>query len=142
MFPSLFENLDVQNFHCEIYEFAKHHKVPFPSSESRSMSLFSTIHFDIWGPYNIPNISGAKGFVIFIDDCTRMTWVFLIKRKSDVSHILLNFTAMIKKQFGLSLRDLGLIMLETTLIRIYHNTLTKELSSIILCKHSPTEWFG
>jgi hypothetical protein len=70
MFPSLFKNLDVEQFHCEICEFAKHHRVPFPISDSRSVSPFTIIHSDIWGPYNIPNISGAKGFVTFIDDCT------------------------------------------------------------------------
>ena len=70
MFPYLFKNLDVEQFHCEICEFAKHHRVPFPISDSRYVSPFTIIHSDIWGLYNIPKISGAKGFVIFIDDCT------------------------------------------------------------------------
>jgi len=104
MFPSLFKNLDVEQFHCEICEFAKHHRVPFPTSDSRSVSPFTIIHSDIWGPYNIPNISGAKGFVTFINDCTRMTWVYLVKRKSDVSRILPNFTNMIRNQFRVSIK--------------------------------------
>jgi hypothetical protein len=106
MFPSLFKNLNVEQFHCEICEFAKHHRVPFPISDSRSMSPFHIIHSDIWGPYNVPNISGAKGFVTFIDDCTRMTWVYLLKRKADVSHIFPNFTKMIKNQFGVSIKGI------------------------------------
>jgi len=104
MFPSLFKNLDVEQFHCEICEFTKHHRVSFPISDSRYVSPFTIIHSDIWGPYNIPNISKAKGFVTFIDDCTRMTWVYLLKRKSDVSHILPNFTNMIRNQFGVSIK--------------------------------------
>jgi len=79
MFPSLFKNLDVEQFHCEICEFAKHHRMLFPISDSRSMSQFTIIHSDIWGSYNISNISGAKGFVTFIDDCTRMTWFTFLK---------------------------------------------------------------
>jgi len=47
MFPSLFTNLNVEQFHCEICEFAKHHRVPFLISDSRSMSLFHIIHSDI-----------------------------------------------------------------------------------------------
>ena len=78
------------------------------------------------GPCNIPNISGAKGFVTFIDDCTQMTWVYLLKRKSDVSHILPNFTNMIRNQFGVSIKGLELIKLGTTLIRFYHHTLKKK----------------
>ena len=73
MFPSLFKNIDVESFHCEVCEFAKHHKVSFPLSNTGSLSPFSLIHSDIWGPSRISNISGAKGFVTFIDDCTRMT---------------------------------------------------------------------
>ncbi|PRQ20262.1 putative RNA-directed DNA polymerase [Rosa chinensis] len=33
------------------------------------------IHSDVWGPAKIPSLSGARYFVTFIDDCTRMTWV-------------------------------------------------------------------
>jgi hypothetical protein len=57
-------------------------------------------------PYNVPNISGVKGFITFIDDCTRMTWVYLLKRKADVSHIFPNFTKMIKNQFGVSIKGI------------------------------------
>jgi len=96
MLPSLFKNLDVEQFHREICEFTKHHKILFLISDSRSVSPFTIIHSDIRGPYNIPNISGAKGFATFIDDCTRMPWVYLLKRKSDVSHILPNFTNIIR----------------------------------------------
>jgi hypothetical protein len=106
MFPSLLKNLNVEQFHCEICEFAKHHRVPFPISDSRSMSPFHIIHSDIWGPYNVPNISGAKGFVTFIDDCTRMTGVYLLKRKADVSHIFPNFTKMLKNQFRVSIKGI------------------------------------
>jgi len=33
-----------------------------------------------------------------------MTWVYLLKRKSDVSHILLNFTNMIRNQFRVNIK--------------------------------------
>jgi hypothetical protein len=47
MFLSLFKNLDVEQFHCEICEFAKHHRVPFPISDSRFVSPFTIIHSNI-----------------------------------------------------------------------------------------------
>ena len=47
MFPSLFKNIDVEFFHCEVCEFAKHHRVSFPLSNTRSLSPFSLIHSDI-----------------------------------------------------------------------------------------------
>jgi hypothetical protein len=48
MFLSLFKNLNVEQFYCEIYEFAKHYKVSFPLNDSRSLSPFTIIHYDIW----------------------------------------------------------------------------------------------
>ena len=73
MFPLFLKNVDIHNLHCNICEFAKPHCIFFPLSNTRSSSPFSLIHFDIWGPYKIPKISGAKWFVSFIDYCTRVT---------------------------------------------------------------------
>ena len=62
------------------------------------------IHSDIWGPSTIPNISGARWFVSLIDDCTRVTWLFLLKQKSDVSNIIPSFHSMIQNQFGVKIK--------------------------------------
>ena len=103
MFPSFFRNVNVTNFHCDTYELAKHHRDSFPLSNSRSKP-FSLIHTDIWGPSRISNISGARWFVSFIDDCTRTTWLFLMKEKSEVSNIFQFFYKMINTQFGVSIK--------------------------------------
>ena len=68
LFPSLCKGLDVETFHCDVCEFAKHKCVPFPISNKTSIP-FSLIHSDIWSPI-VPNIFGARWFVSFIDDCT------------------------------------------------------------------------
>ena len=39
----------------------------------------------------------------FIDDCTRMTWIFLLKNKSDVSLVFQKFFNMVKTQFGVGI---------------------------------------
>ena len=104
LFPSLFKGLDVEHFHCEVCELAKHKRVSFPVSNKRSSIPFYLIHSDIWGPSPIPNITRAKWFVSFIDDCTRVTWIFLLKHKCDVSTILPNFCSMIKTQFGVNVK--------------------------------------
>ena len=43
-----------------------------------------TIHYDVWGPARIPTLFGAQYFIIFIDECTQMTWVSLLSHKGDV----------------------------------------------------------
>ncbi|RVW64339.1 Retrovirus-related Pol polyprotein from transposon RE1 [Vitis vinifera] len=54
---------------------------------------------DIWGPSRVHNISGARWFVSFVDDHTRVTWVFLMKEKSEVGSIFKFFHSMIQTQF-------------------------------------------
>jgi hypothetical protein len=64
---------------------------------------------------------------MFIDDCTRMTKIYLLKRKYDVSHIFSIFTNMIKKiNLGLALKVLKPIILGITLIKFYHHILKKK----------------
>ena len=57
------------------------------------------IHSDLWGPSCIPNRTHTKWFVTFIDDHTRLCWVYLLKEKSNVHSIFMNFHSMIQIQF-------------------------------------------
>ena len=102
MFPDLFGGLVIEDFHCEVCELAK--RVSFPISNSRTFVPFTLIHSDIWGPSTVSNISGARWFVTFIDDFTRVTWTYLLKQKSDVSSIFPVFYNMVQTQFGVKIQ--------------------------------------
>ncbi|CAJ2655949.1 unnamed protein product [Trifolium pratense] len=104
IFPSFFKNLDVESLCCEVCELAKHKRASFPVSNKVSTSPFYLIHTDVWGPSNVPNISGARWFVTFIDDCTRVTWVYLLRQKSEVTSVFLHFFSLVKNQFGVSIK--------------------------------------
>ncbi|CAL8996548.1 unnamed protein product, partial [Prunus brigantina] len=99
IFPALFSNLDVSSFKCDICELAKSHRVPFPLSSNKSLVPFSLVHSDVWGPAKITTPGGARWFVTFIDDCTRMTWVSLLKTKGEVSSKFQQFYYMVETQF-------------------------------------------
>ena len=96
MFPSLFKGFDLESFHCNDCEFAKHKRASFQKSNTKTLNPFSLIHSDIWGPSTIPNISSARWFVSFVDDCTQVTWICLLKNKYDVGLVFPNFYNMIK----------------------------------------------
>jgi hypothetical protein len=104
MFPSLFSDVKVETLHCEVCEIAKHKRVPFPLNNKRCTIPFHLVHTDVWGPSTIPSVFGARWFITFIDDCTRVTWLFLIKNKSEVSTVIPNFFSMIKNQFGANIK--------------------------------------
>lgn len=69
MFPMSFQSLDLNK--C----------FSIPLSNTRTSSPFVLLHSDIWGLSRIANASGARWFVSYIDDCTRVTWIFLLKPK-------------------------------------------------------------
>jgi len=100
MFPSLFTEESVESFKCDVCQIAKHLRATYPSSDTKSVNPFALVHSDVWGPTSSSSISGAKWFVTFIDDCTRVTWVFLMKEKSEVFNLFVRFFRMIKTQFG------------------------------------------
>lgn len=104
MFPSFFKGYRVESFNCTDCEFAKHKRTSFQHVNKKSLEPFSLIHSDIWGPSIVSNISGARWFVLFIDDCTRVTWTYLLKNKSEVTTIFSKFYNMITTQFGVRIK--------------------------------------
>lgn len=75
--------------HCEICLLAKQKRLPFLSHNHLSISPFDLIHLDIWGPFSVKSIEGSKYFFTIIDDCTRVTWLYMLRNKSDVATIFL-----------------------------------------------------
>ena len=86
--PSLSENKKMSHFHCEVCEFAKHHRVSNSLKDYTPTSPCTLIHSDIWGPSRVQTVSSARWFVTFIDDHTRMTWIYLLKKKAEVLRCL------------------------------------------------------
>ena len=64
------------------------------------------IHSDISGPSKVNNIIGARWFITFIDDHTRLCWVFLLEEKSYAESTFQFFHQMIKTQFQIHIQIL------------------------------------
>ena len=79
LFPSLFLKFDV----CEL---SNSHRTNFPLSLNKNPVPFMVVHSDVWGPSKVSIIRKTHWFVTFIDDCSRMTWIFFyeIKRRSKI----------------------------------------------------------
>ena len=92
------------NLSCSICPLAKQKRLPFDCHNNLSPSPFDLIHCDIWGPFHIPTHDGFRYFLTIVDDCTRNTWVHLLRAKSDVKTIFPQFFSMVKTQFGLTIK--------------------------------------
>ena len=106
VFPALFSGLSDLDFKCETCILAKSHRVSYPLSFNKSQMPFELIHSDVWGPSPKSTISGVRWFVIFVDDCTRMTWLYLMKNKDEVFSVFCSFHEMVKTQYSATIRIL------------------------------------
>jgi hypothetical protein len=61
----------------------KCHQLPYPVSTSISKAPLELIFYDVWGPA-CDSIERYKSYVIFIDDYSKFTWIFLLKHKFEV----------------------------------------------------------
>ncbi|KAL0349434.1 UNVERIFIED_CONTAM: Retrovirus-related Pol polyprotein from transposon TNT 1-94 [Sesamum angustifolium] len=70
---------------CEACLQGKQHKKPFPSGTSwRAEAVLELIHTDVCGPMRAPSHEQNRYFILFIDDYSRMTWVYFMREKSEV----------------------------------------------------------
>ncbi|CAJ2662733.1 unnamed protein product [Trifolium pratense] len=99
LFPKLFRNKDISLFKCEACEFAKHHRSHFAIQPYKPSKPFSIIHSDVWGPNRTSTLSLKKWFITFIDDHSRVCWVYLLKGKSDVCQAVKDFCTMVQNQY-------------------------------------------
>ena len=84
---------------CETCVVAKSHKHSYSLSLYHSACPFSLIRFDVWGP--APSFATHKFlyYVLIVDVCTRMSWVYFLKHKSEVFSVFVTFYNTIKTQF-------------------------------------------
>lgn len=78
---------------------------PRASSERAAMPL-EVVHTDVAGPMQVGSWGGARYLLTFTDDCTRKTWGYLMKNKSEVSAHFITFKNLVEKQSGLPIKVL------------------------------------
>ena len=91
------------SFNCESCHFAKHHcSLLSPRVNKRAESIFELVHSDVWGPCPVTSKTGFRYFVTFVDDFSRMTWIYFMKNRFEVFSHFCAFCAEIKTQFNIS----------------------------------------
>jgi transposase InsO family protein len=99
LLPHLFSSYDYDRIICETCIKAKSHRSSYLPSTNKAFSPFELIHTDVWGPSPICSKAGFRWYIIFIDDFSRMTWLYLLKTKEEVKEIFKVFINMVKTQF-------------------------------------------
>ena len=88
-----------KNSICTSCQLGKRCKLSFYDSKNHCQFPLEKIYCDLWGPVPIFSMQHFKYYVIFVDDCTRYTWLFPLKHKSDFYECFLKFQKLVENQF-------------------------------------------
>ncbi|RVW62843.1 Retrovirus-related Pol polyprotein from transposon RE2 [Vitis vinifera] len=72
---------------CIICPLAKSHSLPYSLSSSHASHPLALIHTDLWGPAPSISITGARYFLIFIDDYSRHTWIYFLSTRTSLTMV-------------------------------------------------------
>ncbi|XP_031377996.1 uncharacterized protein LOC116193313 [Punica granatum] len=89
---------------CKTCLLGKQVRLPFKRSSWRAVSKLQLVHTDVCGPMPEESLSGSKYFVIFIDDFSRMCWIYFMKAKSEVAEIFMKFKKLVENESGCKMK--------------------------------------
>ena len=103
LFLDLFTKINELGLNCEACIQTKSHRVPYAIGLNKCDTPFFIVHCDVWGHAPITISSGVRWFVTFVDDCTQMTWLYVLKNKHEVFETFQSFHNMVQTQFSTKL---------------------------------------
>ena len=83
---------------CEHCIYGKQNRVSCSSKATREKMILELVHSDVFGPMSFLSLGGSRYYVSFIDEFSRMTWIYFLKKKSKVFERFLEFKALVEKQ--------------------------------------------
>jgi histone deacetylase 1/2 len=81
---------------CDACQQGKSHQLPFSESTHIVKAPLELVYSDVWG-HTQTSVSGHNYYVSFIDAYSRFTWLYLLKRKSDVFDVFIQFQAHVER---------------------------------------------
>jgi hypothetical protein len=89
---------------CRGCALGKNTKKPYPHSNRKSNGILDLIHYDLCGPMTAPFMNGCIYYIIFIDDCSRKTWIYFLKTKDESFNRFQDFKNLVENQTGKHIR--------------------------------------
>ena len=80
----------------------------FSYHASRTTAPFDLIHTDVWGIAPTLSKLGYKFYITFINDYYRYTWIYFIRKKSEVYDVFKKLYTLIQTQFQKNIKKIRL----------------------------------
>ncbi|GKC05160.1 transposable element, partial [Tanacetum coccineum] len=91
---------------CEHCVIGKQKRVSFLKAILQTKATLDYLYADCWGPYRVPSLGSAQYFLLIINDFSRMTWVFMMKHKSEAFEKFKHLKILIENQTGRKIKRL------------------------------------
>ena len=131
--------------HSYVCPLAKQKRLAFTSNNNLSTHPFDLVHLDMWGPFKVESVEGFKYFLTLVDDCTWVTWIYMLKNKSDVSIVFPSFLNLVSTQFNTKVQAIRSdnapklafpdIMAQTGMFHYFSCPYTPQQNSVVERKH-------
>jgi hypothetical protein len=83
---------------CEHCIYGKQNRVRFSSGATREKGILELIHSDVFGPVHVPSLGKFVYYVSFIDDFSRNTWIYFLRKKYEVFDKFKEFKSLVENQ--------------------------------------------
>jgi hypothetical protein len=100
-------NIHFSKGNCEGCVLGKHPQEKFDKGKTqKDSSPLDMINSDLMDPFLHPSISKSRYVLIFVDDFSCFTWIFFLRKKSEVFQHLKDFKALVETQLGKKIKVL------------------------------------
>ncbi len=83
---------------CVVCCEGKQSRLPFKHKGSRATDLLEVVHSDLCGPMEVKSLGGSRYFLLFEDDCSRMSFVYFLKAKDEAIDRFKEFKDLVENQ--------------------------------------------
>ncbi|GBP61401.1 Retrovirus-related Pol polyprotein from transposon TNT 1-94 [Eumeta japonica] len=97
---------DIQKSNCEVCCEGKQARLPFKLAPHRRNKVLDLVHSDLCGPMEVRSVGQARYFLLFVDDASRMAFVYFLKEKNQVLQHFKEFHSMVRNQKGTKIKTL------------------------------------
>ncbi|GKC16755.1 retrovirus-related pol polyprotein from transposon TNT 1-94, partial [Tanacetum coccineum] len=102
--PSLFYSKDKP---CSSCEKEKHHRASFKLKLKISIKkCLYLLHMDLFGPITPRSINHEKYTLVIVDEYSRYTWVYFLKKKSQTPETIMSFIKRVENQNDIKVKQL------------------------------------
>jgi hypothetical protein len=83
---------------CEHCLYGKQNPVRFPFGETRADIILQLVHSDVFGPVSVPSLGKYVYYVSFINEFSRNTWIYFLRKKSEVFDMFKELKSLVENQ--------------------------------------------